>query len=168
MIAILSYCFMTPFAVSAQDGGTKLRGGVKFNGHVEAIGIGVGADMPVADLIRVGGDFNFYFPGDENIFGVGNISTTIWTINVNGYYELLTNDSMTVHGLAGINYLNFTYDNVAGCSFCNDTFTDIGLNLGGLAEFGTGNIGFFGTVQIVGLGGDSNGFVVGGGATMTL
>lgn len=167
-IAILSYWFMTPITASAQDSGTKLRGGLKYSTHVEAIGITVGGDLPVANKIRAGGDFNYYIPGDE-----GGASVTVWTINVNGYYEVLTSDSMTIHALAGINYLNWSYDNSYCDSFffglsCDTTFTDTGLNLGGLAEFGTGNVGFFGTVQIVGLGGDSNGLVIGGGVSYGL
>ena len=168
-IAIFSYCFMIPFAASAQDGGTKLRGALKYSGHVEAIGIGVGADLPVADKIRAGGDFNYYLPGDE--FG---ISVTAWSINANGYYEVMVNDSMTIHALAGINILNFSYGSDFCDQFgnlgisCDDTFTDIGLNIGGLAEFGSGNIGFFGTLQFVGIGGDSDGLVIGGGISKTL
>ncbi len=168
-IAILSYFFLAPISANAQ-GETKIRGGLKYNTHIEAIGISVGGDMPVADMIRVGGDFNYYLPGDE-----GGISTTVWTININGYYVVMENGSMTIHALAGINYLNWSYDSdfcddIFGgfSSFCDLSFTNTGINIGGLAEFGTGNIGFFGTVQLVGITGGSSGLAVGGGVSMAL
>ena len=88
--------------------------------------------------------------------------------------EVMVNDSMTIHALAGINILNFIYDsgfcdNFSGLGLsCDDTFTNIGLNLGGLAEFGSGSIGFFGTLQFVGIGGDCDGLVIGGGISKTL
>ncbi|MEX2456358.1 MAG: outer membrane beta-barrel protein, partial [Balneolaceae bacterium] len=116
------------------------------------LGIRVDGYYPLTPEIRAGGDFTFYFPKSDS-----GVDFTVWELNFNGNYILLEEDEFTLYGLAGINITGFTV------SFDDDSNSDteIGLNLGGGAEYPLDFADLFGEIKFGGLGGDADQFVLG-------
>lgn len=74
---------------------------------------------------------------------------------------------LTVSALAGLNFTSFSFENELLSSLgIDDSSSDIGLNLGGMIEFGEGPVGFYADAKIVT--GDGGRFEFGGGATFAL
>lgn len=118
------------------------------------LGLRVDGYYPVDPQIRVGGDFTFYFPKSE-----GGVDFTVWELNFNGNYIFLEEDGLTLYGLAGINITGLS------ASFDGDSSSDteIGLNLGGGAEYPLDFADLFGEIKFGGIGGDADQFVLGAG-----
>lgn len=151
-----------PTTADAQ--GVNLYLGPAYSTHVEDPGIAAGAYVNVAGVVQAGGDFTYYLVSDEF-----DENLTIWTIDLNGRYPVLsgTNGGPQIFAIAGINILRWSIDAPESPGFEFETSaTDIGLNAGGAVEYNLGSIGIFGKAHAV-IGGDSDGFVLGGGVFKT-
>lgn len=109
------------FAQETSD--IKIGGGLVYGTEVEAIGIQAGAKYDITSEISGAADFSIYFPDNYDW----------WEFNVNGHYHFLSEEGKNVYGLAGLNYSKLSVD--LG-QFGKATDSEIGLNLGGGAEFG--------------------------------
>lgn len=143
--------------------GLQLQGGLLYGSDNVDLGVKLGATLPVAESIKAGGNFVIYFPGD-------NLSA--WSLNGNAYYTIPMEGSVGLSAFAGLNYTSFSFDSGAN-DILNDfgidldtSTSDIGLNLGGMAEFGEGPLGFYVDAKIVI--GDGSRFEFGGGATFDI
>ena len=124
------------------------------------LGLKLGGYFPVAELILVGGDFIYFFPDGFDMYEV----------NINGLY-LLPVEAVQLHGIVGLNYTSFSFDGSDLCDglggfgissdICSASSSDIGLNIGGMASFGSGPLGFFVDAKFVIGGGEQ--LEVGGG-----
>lgn len=104
----------------------KAGGGLAYGTDIEAIGIQAGAVYGFDEDFRGAADIIIFFPEDQN-----NTDHSFWTVNANVHYLLITEDASAVYGLGGINYATQNFSN--GTSVTN---SEVGLNLGGGAEFG--------------------------------
>ncbi len=116
-------------------------------------GIRVDGYYPIRPLIRVGGDFTFYFPKSE-----GDFTLTVWELNFNGNYLFLQEDELTLYGLAGINITGLNFSNGG-----SESDSEVGLNLGAGVEYPLNFANLFGEFKFSGIGGDADQFVLGGG-----
>ncbi|SMO68560.1 outer membrane protein [Fodinibius sediminis] len=105
----------------------SIGGGIKYGSEVEAIGIQAGAQYAFTPEISGHADFSIFFPENYDW----------WALNINGHYNFLADEDMKVYGLAGLNYatLNISYD-LGEFGSGSVSSSELGLNLGGGAEFG--------------------------------
>lgn len=108
------------YAQEASD--FKVGGGIAYGTEAEAIGIQAGAKYAFTPEISGAADFTIYFPEHMDM----------WALNANAHYDFFAEDNITVYGLGGLNYTTMSVD-FGGGSISD---SDVGLNLGGGAEFG--------------------------------
>lgn len=123
--------FFTNINVHAQD--AKLGAGLAYGTEIEAIGIEAGGVLGFNDSFRGAADVKIFFPDSPS--GVDN---SFWELNANAHYIFLSEANATVYALGGLNYAT---QEVSGGGVSISS-SEVGLNLGGGAEFGIG----FGTI----------------------
>lgn len=101
----------------------KVGAGLAYGSEVESIGIQAGAVYDFTEEISGAADFIIFFPENYDW----------WELNVNGHYRFLSEDNISVYGLAGLNYATLSVD--LG-QFGSASDSELGLNIGGGAEFG--------------------------------
>lgn len=101
----------------------SVGGGIAYGTEVEAIGVQGGATYSFTEEIRGAADVIIFFPDGFDW----------WELNLNGQYQFYSEESISVYGLAGINYATISVDFPGGGSASD---SEAGLNLGGGAEFG--------------------------------
>ncbi|MCW9708250.1 hypothetical protein [Fodinibius salsisoli] len=105
----------------------KVGGGIIYGSEVEAIGIQAGAKYGFTEEISGAADFAIFFPENYDW----------WELNANGHYHFLQEDNISVYGLAGLNYATMSFSADLGeFGTASASNSEIGLNLGGGAEFG--------------------------------
>jgi hypothetical protein len=148
--------FLSVQMSSAQ--GVQLQGGILYGSDNVDLGVKLGATLPVAETVKAGGNFVIYFPGND---------LSVWSLNGNAYYAIPMDSGIGLSAFAGLNYTSFSFDNEVLQGFGVDaSSSNIGLNLGGMAEFGDGPLGFYVDAKIVI--GDGGRFEFGGGATFDI
>lgn len=118
---VLGLILMANTNVMAQD--FSVGGGLAYGSEVEAIGIQGGATYNFTEEIRGTADVIIFFPDNYDW----------WELNVNGNYLFYSEEGINVYALAGLNYATVSVD--LG-QFGNASDSELGLNLGGGAEFG--------------------------------
>ncbi|WP_440998821.1 outer membrane beta-barrel protein [Fodinibius sp. SL11] len=122
-LALLLFGLIFAYHASAQAQDFKLGGGLAYGSEVEAIGIQAGGVYNFTEKINGAADFIIFFPDNYDW----------WELNVNGHYGFYAKDNVRVYGLAGLNYATLKVD--LG-QFGSNSESELGLNLGGGAEFG--------------------------------
>ncbi|NGP87928.1 outer membrane protein [Fodinibius halophilus] len=128
---ILGIAFLTNSNTYAQD--IKAGGGLAYGTEIESIGIQAGAVMGFSDSFRGAADFIYFFGEEAN-----GVDTSWWELNANVHYVFLSEATMTVYGLGGLNYATVETTVSAGGFTASGSASEVGLNLGGGAEFGIG------------------------------
>lgn len=98
-------------------------GGLAYGTEVEAIGIQGGATYSFTEEFRGAADIIIFFPDNYDW----------WELNLNGHYKFLAEEGISVYALAGINYATLSVD-FGQLGSASDS--EVGLNIGGGAEFG--------------------------------
>lgn len=111
----------TSYAQESSD--VKIGGGLIYGLEVEAIGIQAGAKYAFTPEISGAADLAIYFPDNYDW----------WELNANAHYHFYAEEGTKVYGLGGLNYTTWSFDMGSGGSISN---SEVGLNLGGGAEFG--------------------------------
>jgi len=109
---------------------TRLGGALAFATDTD-FGLQFNSEFFVSDNISVAPDFTLYFPGNSENF---------WTINANGHYYFME-PSSGVYGLAGLQ--------IGTSTGFGQSFTRLGLNLGGGYAHDLGNFLPFGELKFV-------------------
>lgn len=151
-LSLLSFCalFIMLFTQTTNAQGIKVGGGFIYGTDIEELGLQVNGviDLPVTNL-RAAADIGFFFVED-----IGDIDSNFWTFNANAHYLFDAIPSATVYGLAGLNFAtasvsgDLTIPGVGTTSF-DDSSTEVGLNVGGGAEFGLGPVDAFTELKYV-------------------
>lgn len=157
---ILLTTFLLAGAAYAQQGTIEIGPGLVYGGQVEQLGIKVDGYYTINEDIRAGVDLTYYFPDDLG----GGFTSNFFTIDALGNYFFYSQDELSAYGIAG---LNFAFASVDGNGFSSST-NEVGLTLGGGAEYmmDFGNI--FGELRLAGLGGDADQLVIGAGVRFQL
>lgn len=152
---VLIALFMV-FAVTTASAQTTVTGGAAF-GTEGDLGLKVGAHMPVSGDIHGAADITLFFPSNYDLLEV----------NVNALYPIPMN-SLNVSAIGGLNYSKISVESVTflGQKVGGGSASDIGLNVGGMIEFGDGPLGFYVDAKFV-LGGSEQ-LVIGGGVALDL
>ena len=125
----------------ASEGTFRVGAHLGFGTDISSLGIGARGDYAVTDKILIAPDFMYYF-GDSNI--------SWFDINFNGNYLFeVSNPDITPYVLAGLNIaiISVDYDVPVFGEFSN-SFTEVGFNLGGGADFLVGTIIVFGELRV--------------------
>lgn len=120
---ILGIIFFSNSNALAQEGQFKVGGGLAYGLEVEAIGVQAKGVYGFTDEIDGAVDFIIYFPDNYDW----------WELNANAHYNFLAEEGTTVYGLAGLNYSTLSVD---FGQFGSASNSEVGLNIGGGAEFG--------------------------------
>lgn len=67
------------------------------------IGINIGGEYLITDVISVAPSYTFFFESEETIAGVGTFGTKISSFNLDGRYYFMT-DNVQVYALAGLSF----------------------------------------------------------------
>lgn len=148
---------------NAQEGNIEVGPGLVYGGQIEKLGLKVDGYYTINEQIRAGIDLSYFFPESSTIFGT-DITSNFFTIDLLGNYFFYNKDEFSAYGLAGIN-LAFASVKVGGNKTSNN---EVGLTLGGGAEYmmDFGNI--FGELRLAGLGGDADQLVIGAGVRLKI
>ena len=128
LASILFGLFMlSATTVQAQE--AKLGAGLTYGTEIEAIGIEANGVLGFTENLRGAADVKIFFPDSPS--GVDN---SFWELNANAHYIFVSKANATVYALGGLNFANQEVS-VGGVSVSS---SEVGLNLGGGAEFGLG------------------------------
>jgi opacity protein-like surface antigen len=122
-LALLLFGLIFAYNTSAQAQDIKAGGGLAYGSEVEAIGIQVSGVYDITEEVSGAADFIIFFPDNYDW----------WELNLNAHYGFYAEDNVRVYGLAGLNYATVEVD--LG-QFGSSSNSELGLNLGGGAEFG--------------------------------
>lgn len=100
-----------------------------YGSEIENMGIGANAEFPILENLTVAPSIIYYLPKEE--FG---IKFNWLELNANANYYFLSNESLSVYGMGGLNYssvkVSYSDDYLFGNGY-SSTDGRIGLNLGG-------------------------------------
>jgi outer membrane immunogenic protein len=122
---------------------TKVGAFLGYGTEVEQLGIGGIAEFALNDRWAISPSLLFYFP-EKN----GNVKASFFEFNANANYYFLSQNSVNLYGLGGINYFRVKVKNTD----TDDSVTgdEVGVNLGIGANFNTSsNIIPFGEIKFV-------------------
>ncbi|WP_138429730.1 outer membrane protein [Fodinibius saliphilus] len=128
---ILGVLFFSNTNTYAQD--FKAGGGLAYGTEIESIGIQAGAVVGFNESFRGAADFVYFFGKEEN-----GVDTSWWELNANVHYVFLSEATTTVYALGGLNYATVEATVSSGGFTASASNSEVGLNLGGGAEFGLG------------------------------
>lgn len=80
---------------------TRIGALVAYGTEIENIGIGANAEFPITEKLTVSPSFIYFLPKDE--FG---IKVNWFEVNANANYYFLQEETISIYGLAGLNYTN--------------------------------------------------------------
>ena len=147
LTALIAVVFMagTPQYLIAQStkGAMRVGGQLGYGTQIESLGIGGRFDYAITDQILLAPDLMYFFGKSEDGF-----DWSWFDVNLNGNYVFsISNPDIIPYALAGINiaFLSYSYD-IPG-DYGDGGDTEIGLNLGGGADFKVGNLFVFGELR---------------------
>ncbi len=138
-LTVFAFFMMFSMQASAQ---MWFGGGLVFGEGIENLGLQANGHLVVNEenKIRVGADITYFFPNKSSILDA-ELKTSIFAINVNGHYMLVTSEQLIFYAIGGLNFgfVSFEYDGVGGefFSLVDESSTEIGINVGGGLEYGT-------------------------------
>jgi outer membrane protein X len=155
---------VTPQYLSAQTtkGAMRIGAQLGYGTEIESLGIGARFDYAITEQILLAPDLMYFFGKSES-----NFDLSWFDINLNGNYLFdIGNAEITPYALAGLNFgiLSVDYDYPSGIPGTpgDTSSTEIGLNIGGGADFLVGTLTLFGEIRYVL--GDADQLVIAAGA----
>ncbi|MEO1053366.1 MAG: outer membrane beta-barrel protein [Bacteroidota bacterium] len=120
----------------------NIGGGLAYGTEIENPGIGVNAEIFVKENIAIRPGLVYFFPKDLiNEAGSEDFKFKWFDVNINGNYYFETDGIVKPYGMAGLNFAfltvpGFSFDFIGGqIGTESETTTEVGLNLGGGANF---------------------------------
>ena len=146
---IILFASQVIFGSEESNAQTTLGGGLAYGTEIESIGIHATGQYFINDNLAITPSILYYFPREL----VEGFNYKWFEINANGSYYFITDESMNVYALAGLNiaiisfpFLDFS--SVFGGEANNSSTTKVGLNIGIGADFDIGsNITPFGQLR---------------------
>jgi outer membrane protein X len=108
--------------VNAQKGEKAVGLNLGYGSEIESVAIGVKFNYGVTDNIRLSPSFNYF---------VGNDFQSVWEINADVHYLFNASDKLAFYPLAGVTFVNWTFD----AGFGSISETRFGVNLGAGAGY---------------------------------
>jgi len=155
--SLFAFVFLSPLVASAQTGITLFVGGVYFE-HVEQTGVSGGVYIPVSGNIEAGAEVAYFFAVE-----VDDGDETATHINLNLRYAIV-NTAVRVYVLGGVNSYTWSWEQSGGSE--TESETQLHANIGGMAQFGAGRVGFFVAAKM--MAGDTSSLVGSAGVTIGL
>ncbi len=159
LITALALVFMLVAGVSkAQDSKFLLGGGATYASDISSFGFFVKANYAITEKIEVAADFNYFLPKKVAVgMGMEDVKYNYMSFDVDGHFAFLSDEKMTLYGLAGLNILmvripsyEVSYPGAGTMKFGGTTDSNMGLNLGAGGRFGLSDkLSAFGEVKYV-------------------
>lgn len=134
---MLKKAFLSIFAlvfllamVPSQAQTISVGGGLCYGTEIEEIALDIRGIYSINEQIRIGGDIQYFFVEDPLSF---------MAINANAHYMFINTKDTKAYGLAGLNYARQSFS-FMGVTSSN---SEIGLNIGGGAQFNIGGPDLF-------------------------
>lgn len=146
LIISLGLFLSTPELHAQTDkGNMRLGGQLAFGTEIESLGIGANFDYAITDAILLAPSLVYFFGKSE-----GEVSWSLFEVNLNGNYLFDTGNSNIIpYALAGLN-LSFWSVDYEGFGFGSlGNSTNVGLNIGGGADFVVSTFFVFGELRYV-------------------
>ncbi|MCH7412463.1 hypothetical protein MM213_03125 [Belliella sp. R4-6] len=160
LLAITLFSFVS--TLSAQDT-RRIGGQIIYGSNLEALGLGVIGELPVAPKMVISPSFSFYFPKDQ-----GFVKQSAWELNGNLNYIFIEDDNLVFYGIGGLNYTNIRVkSDIPGLGNFSNSVGRVGLNLGAGANFDIG-MSFLPFAEIKYILGDFDRLVIGAGIKFNL
>lgn len=151
-ISLIAVIMLTASTSFAQSGDIKVGGGLVYGSEVEAIGLQANGVYGFTEEISAAADVSIYFPDGYDW----------WAINLNGHYNFHAEEGTSVYGLAGLNIATLSFDvDLGQFGSASGSDSEVGLNLGGGAEFDVEFAHVFGEAKYII--GNADQFVIGAG-----
>ena len=137
----------------------QVGGGLVFGTDIGQLGVQGNGTYQITDNIRGAADLTFFFPDEEL-----GIKVTLWTLDANVHYLFSQDDGQEFYGIGGLGIATAKAEiedfgfGVGGASVSD---SEVGLNVGGGAQFGMPFGNFFAEL-IYQLGGGDQLVVAGG------
>lgn len=98
-------------------GQSRVGGGFAYGTDINEFALNVNGEFFLKDNLAIGPELNYFFtePG------------SFWTLNADAHFYLLASGAASLYALAGLNF--------ATASFSGNSNSELGLNLGGGANF---------------------------------
>lgn len=115
----------------------RLGGLLGYGSEVEQWGLGVNAEFFINEKMAISPNLLFYFPEKR-----GGFKYSFWELNGNFHYYFLSEEPVSLYGLAGLNLLNahVKVDNNSFVGSYENSDSELGLNLGIGANFHVGGV----------------------------
>jgi outer membrane immunogenic protein len=140
LLAVFSLvCYASSFAQ------VRVGGMLGYGTEVEQWGLGVNAEFFLNEKMAIAPNLLFYFPEKRN-----GLKFSYWELNGNFHYYLLSEDAVSIYGLAGLNLITIKVK--ATDDFLDDydnSESELGLNLGLGVNFKVGGVLPFGELKYV-------------------
>ena len=146
---IILFASQVIFASEDSNAQTTIGGGIAYGTEIKSIGIHAGGQFFINDNLAITPSILYYFPREL----AEGFNYKWFEINGNASYYFITDESVNVYGLAGLNvaiisfpFLDFS--SIFGGDANNSSVTKVGLNIGIGADFDIGsNITPFGQLR---------------------
>jgi outer membrane protein with beta-barrel domain len=142
LIFILSIC--------QSNAQTRFGGFLAFGTEIETLGIGANGEFFITEEISIAPDILYFFPNKTDLGSGEELKLKWFEFNANGHYHFDTGGSVMPYGLAGLNFAIVGIESTASSLPFDESSTEVGLNLGGGADFDIGsNIMPFAEIRFV-------------------
>lgn len=132
-ILAIGCLFVGTFLFNNNAVAQSVGAGLAYGTEVEAIGIQANGVYGFTDEIRGAADLTFFFPEQPD-----NGDYSFWSLNANVHYLFMAEGTTNVYGLGGLNYTTVESSVSSQFGSFSASASEVGLNLGGGAEFGVG------------------------------
>lgn len=138
LVALMFLCSVAT-QLSAQN---SVSFGIVYGFDIEEAGFQLGAMHALNDRMSVGGDFVYYFIGDEEFFGM-KFSQKAFEINGNFRYKFYSQDGLDVYGLGTLGLHIISVKMTFGGDSESDSDSEVALGLGGGVQYNIGRASVF-------------------------
>ena len=126
---------MAPGTANAQ---IFIGGGLVFGADIENLGLQANGHFVVNEekKLRIGANLTFFFP-EKTSTAVGDITTNLFAINVDGHYMFVNAEDLIMYAIGGLNlsFVNIDAPTITGIGAFDTSASDLGINIGGGVEY---------------------------------
>ncbi|MCC5927152.1 MAG: outer membrane beta-barrel protein [Bacteroidetes bacterium] len=146
LAVLLLVTFNSLTQAQSQEGDISVGIGLAYGFDLEEPAIGLGGVYTINEQFRAAVDLHYYLIASENFGGV-DIDYNVWELNMNAHYMFVNDETKTLYALGGINYFRIKVSASEGAFNISESDSEVGLNLGGGAEYNLGNFRLYGELK---------------------
>lgn len=146
LATLLLFTLSSVAQAQSEEGDITLGVGLAYGFDIEEPAIGLGGVYTINEQFRGAVDLHYYLVSSDTFGGV-EFDYSVWELNFNAHYMFVNDEDKTLYALGGINYFRVKVSaSDEGFSF-SDSDSEVGLNIGGGAEYDLGNFRVYGELK---------------------